>query len=154
MPFWGTAICRAVASTGEEDPGKPSFVYGCCFWTKKKVTFWGNNSFSLCEQLLLYGSFCGLTSKLYYFFFQGEAGLQLEKSLLGSVPQLRYPSLLQWTQRSLTYFHVIMRLWACACSLWGQLECCHRLQKEHGRAGFSLVNIRQVLGGTWATDVT
>lgn len=67
-----------MAATGEEHPGKLSFVSGCCFWNKKKVTFWGNNSLSLCEQLFLSGSFCGLTSKLYYFFFQGKAALQLE----------------------------------------------------------------------------
>lgn len=132
-PFQGADFCRAIAAVVQGCPWKPSFVCSCCYWNKKKVTFWGNNSLSLYGQLLLYGSFCGLTNKLFYSFFQRKAALQLEKSPLGSVPQLHYPSLLQWTQRSLTYFYVIMRLRACAAPFEDNWKAATDFKKNMGR---------------------
>lgn len=69
----------------------------------------------------------------YFTVFQRKAALQLEKSPLGSVLQLHYPSLLQWTQRSLTYFNVIMRLRACAAPFEDNWKAATDFRKSMGR---------------------
>lgn len=93
----------------------------CCFWSKKKVTF--------CRTTIVFVSRCCfmdlfvvLIVNYATFFVQGNAVLQLETGILGSVS---LPPPFSMNIEILNLLLVIIQLRACACSLKGQLEGCH-----------------------------